>query len=63
MNKSEMTYEKAMSRLEEIVGILEKNEISLDEALELFKEGTELTAYCSKKLNDAKQKITEIEKE
>ncbi len=61
--KTEMKYEVAVKRLEEIVDILEKNEISLDESLSLFEEGTKLTAFCSKKLNEAKQKIIEIEKE
>ena len=60
---SEMTYEQAVKRLDEIVSILEKNEIELDEALSLFEEGTKLTAFCTKKLSQAKQKITEIEKD
>lgn len=58
-----LSYEKAVSRLEEIVVLLEKNEISLDESLALFEEGTKLVSYCSNKLNEAKQKIVEIEKE
>ena len=58
-----MTYEQAIKRLDEIVSILEKNEIELDEALSLFEEGTKLTALCSEKLKQAKQKITEIEKD
>ena len=60
---NEMSYEQAVKRLEEIVSLLEKNEIELDLALELFEEGTKLTAYCEKKLSEAKQKITEIEKD
>ena len=58
-----MTYEQAVSRLDEIVSLLEKNESSLDEALALFEEGTKLTAFCTKKLSEAKAKITEIEKD
>ncbi len=58
-----MTYEQAVSRLDEIVSMLEKNESSLDEALALFEEGTKLTAFCTKKLNEAKAKITELEKD
>ena len=58
-----LSYEKAVSRLEEIVVLLEKKEISLDESLALFEEGTKLVSYCSNKLNEAKQKIVEIEKE
>ncbi|MDD6620592.1 MAG: exodeoxyribonuclease VII small subunit [Eubacteriales bacterium] len=61
--EKEMTYEKAMSRLEEIVSLLEKSEISLDESMKLFEEGTKLTALCSKKLSEAEQKITLLTKE
>lgn len=59
----EMTYEKAILRLEEIVSSLEKNEVSLDESLKLFEEGTKLTAFCADKLKNAQQKITELAKE
>lgn len=59
----EMTYENAMNRLEEIVSALEEKEISLDESMKLFEEGTKLTAFCSKKLNEAEQKITLLTKE
>lgn len=62
-NEKEMTYEAAIKRLEEIVGILEKNEVSLDESMKLFEEGTKLTAFCSAKLKEAEQKITELTKE
>ncbi|MBQ7740154.1 MAG: exodeoxyribonuclease VII small subunit [Eubacterium sp.] len=63
MDKKELTYEQAVARLEEIVSALEDNSVSLDKALELFEEGTKLTAFCTKLLNEAKQKITEIEKD
>lgn len=60
---NEMTYEQAIMRLEQIVEILEKNEATLEESLKLFEEGTKLTAFCSDMLNNAKTKITEINKE
>ena len=59
----ELTYEKAMTRLEEIVSLLEKNDVSLDDSIKLFEEGTMLTAFCSEKLKNAKAKITLAEKE
>ncbi len=59
----ELTYEKAVERLEEILSLLEKNEITLDESINLFDEGIKLTAFCSEKLENAKQKITEISKD
>ena len=58
----ELNYEQAVNRLEEIVSILEKNEIPLDEALSLFEEGTALSKQCAALLNEAKQKISEIKK-
>ena len=58
----EMTYEKAISRLEEIVSALEKNDVTLDESLKLFEEGTKLTAFCADQLKNAQQKITELTK-
>lgn len=57
-----LTYENAVKRLEEIVLILEKNEVSLEESIKLFEEGTALSVYCNKLLSEAKQKITEINK-
>lgn len=60
---NDMTYESAISRLEEIVELLEKNEASLDESMKLFEEGTKLTAFCSEKLKNAQLKITELTKE
>ena len=59
----ELTNEKAMNRLEEIVSLLEKNDVSLDDSIKLFEEGTRLTAFCSEKLKNAKAKITLAEKE
>lgn len=59
----ELTYEKAVTRLEEIVSLLEKNDVSLDDSIKLFEEGTRLTAFCSEKLKNAKAKITLAEKE
>lgn len=59
----DLTFEKAITRLEEIVNILENSEVSLDDSMKLFEEGTKLTAFCSKKLEDAQQKITELTKE
>lgn len=61
--KNELNYESSINRLNEIIDILEKNEESLDDALALYEEGTKLVAFCTKKLENAKQKIVEIEKD
>ena len=53
-------YEKSIKRLEEIVSIFEEGNISLDEAMKLFEEGTKLTAGCYDVLKKAEQKITQL---
>lgn len=63
ITNEDMTYEKAISRLEEIVALLEKNEATLDESIKLYEEGTRLTVFCSERLAEAQQKITELTKE
>jgi exodeoxyribonuclease VII small subunit len=56
----EWTFEKAMTRLEYIVNQLESGKCTLDESLKLFEEGTKLTAFCSKALKTAEQKIIKL---
>lgn len=55
-----MTYEKAYERLEEISQALSKNDIALDESLELYEEGVKLLNFCNSKLRQAKLKLQDI---
>lgn len=57
---TEWTYEKAITRLEQIVVALESGKCTLDDSLKLFEEGTKLTAYCQKLLREAEQKIVKL---
>ncbi|MEE8160184.1 MAG: exodeoxyribonuclease VII small subunit [Acidobacteriota bacterium] len=50
-------FEKALSRLENIVGELEKGELALEEALKLFEEGVKIARFCSTKLDEAERKV------
>ena len=51
-------FEESMTRLEEVVRILERGDTQLDNALALFEEGTSLIKTCSKMLDEAEQKVT-----
>ena len=62
MAKTEMSFEQSMERLDAIVKKLEKGEAPLDESLKLFEEGTALVAACSKKLDEAEQKVVMLKK-
>lgn len=61
VNKS-VSYEEAEARLEEIISLLNKPETSLEDSLNLVEEATALSSHCMKKLEEAKTKITELEK-
>lgn len=58
MEKVKKTFEKALSELEGIVEKMEKGEMTLDESIEMFQKGIELSNYCSKKLDEVEKRIT-----
>lgn len=55
-----MTFEQAMTRIEEIVKLLEDNQTSLDQSVELFQEGIQLSKYCNDKLTKVEDKVSKI---
>ena len=50
-------FEESLQRLEAIVAELEKGDVSLDRALELFDEGMKLSGSCRKELEAAEGKV------
>lgn len=60
LNMEKMNYEKSVSRLEEIVDKLENGNLSLEEMMKLYEEGTALAAKCAKSLDAAQLKLTEL---
>jgi len=54
-----ITFEQAMSRLEEIAA-LENNQISLEKSVDLFQEGIKLSKICSDKLAGIEDKVAKI---
>ena len=52
-----LSFEEALGRLEEIVGLLERGECGLDQSLKLFEEGAGLAGQCEEMLDRAEQKV------
>nr|MBN2277081.1 exodeoxyribonuclease VII small subunit [candidate division Zixibacteria bacterium] len=50
-------FETALERLEEITGQLEAGDASLEEAIDLYTEGIQIAAFCSRKLSDSEKRI------
>ena len=58
--EKEMSFEEALTKLEEVVNHLEEGKLSLEESLAKFEEGVSLTRMCNKKLVEAKQKVERL---
>ena len=58
MAAKKLTFEQSMSRLEEIVDLLEKGDAPLEQAMALFEEGAKLLRECTRQLDEAEQKVT-----
>lgn len=52
-----MTFEENLTRLNDIVGQFENDKLPLEKALELYKEGIDLSVDCKKSLESAKLSV------
>lgn len=50
-------FEDALVELEEQVKLLESGELSLEDSLDVFKYGVELSRVCTSKLETVKQEV------
>lgn len=57
-NNPQKSFEDAICQLEQIVSRLEKGDISLEESIQNFQLGIELSRYCAAKLDEAEKKIS-----
>jgi len=56
-------FEQAMERLEAIVQELESGELTLDESLARYEEGTRLSKHLSRELDEAERRIERLSME
>jgi exodeoxyribonuclease VII small subunit len=54
------SFEKALERLEQIVDALERGNLSLEESLSYFEEGTRLIKECTQQLEGAEARIQKL---
>lgn len=52
-----LTYEEAYDRLEQILQSLESGDLPLEKALSLYEQGAALAAYCATKLDEAELRV------
>ena len=61
--KKNIDFETAIVELENIVKKLETGNVGLNESIDLYEEGIELSNICANMLDNAKQKIDVIKNE
>lgn len=54
---TDLKFEAALQRLEQIVDQLEAGNLSLEESLQVFEEGVGLARRCGKYLDEAEKRI------
>jgi exodeoxyribonuclease VII small subunit len=54
---SDIRFEDALARLEQIVDTIEAGNLSLEDSLKVFEEGVVLARRCAKYLEDAERRI------
>lgn len=63
MVKNQQTFAEAMTALEEIVRQLEQGDVPLENAIDLYKQGMELSQFCHSKLQNAEEQLISIVQE
>ncbi len=58
-----LSFEKALERLQEIVSQLEDPDKGLESSLELFEEGVALSRFCRSKIDEIQKRVDVVLKE
>ena len=63
MPKKQQSFEKSLSRLSEIVNLIEDGDNSLEEAIKLYKEGLTRAEECGNILGRYEQEVLQLQKD
>ncbi|MBU2582203.1 MAG: exodeoxyribonuclease VII small subunit [Alphaproteobacteria bacterium] len=55
-----LSFEKALSELEAIVGKLERGDVELEQSIAMYERGEALKAHCNRLLAQAEAKVEKI---
>ncbi len=58
--EKELSFESAMEQLEQIVEMLEEGDVPLEEAINIYKRGMDLSKICHEKLQSAQEQLVQI---
>ncbi|MGM9927373.1 MAG: exodeoxyribonuclease VII small subunit [Bacillus sp. (in: firmicutes)] len=55
-----LSFEEAIEQLEHIVDLLEEGDVPLEEAINIYKRGMDLSKVCHSKLQAAQEQLVQI---
>lgn len=55
--KENTNFEAGIERLEQIINVLDKNNVELNQALDLFAEGIQMIKHCNGLLDSAEARV------
>ncbi len=55
--KNNLSFEEHLVRAKDIIQKLESGDFTLDEMLDMYKQGVDSLSHCTSKLNDFEEKI------
>ena len=56
----EQTLEQTFERLEDLIGKLEQEDISLEESFKLYKEGMKLVKSCNDRIDKVEKEVLKL---
>ena len=59
-DKAQLKYDEALEQLRDIVGLLEKKEVKIDDLAMKVKDAKKLVDFCRNKLQETEDEITKI---
>jgi exodeoxyribonuclease VII small subunit len=63
MDPNELSFEDALARLEDVVGLLESGELPVEDLVSQFEQGTTLVQRCRLMLDTAQARVSMLVRE
>ena len=60
MSEKSINFEKELERLKEIVSLIQQKDLSLDESIKLYEEGSKIVKKLNEELAKAEKKVEQV---
>ena len=60
MSEKEINFEEELNRLKEIVSLIQQKDLSLDESIKLYEEGTKIVKVLNEELKKAEAELMDL---